>query len=602
MNLTVRKKIYILIAIQIVVMGPLCLGVFMKAEDIKLSYDALVSHDLVFLEKGHAMQNDVIQIQQWLTDISATKGLDGLNDGFDEAKTRYDSLVSKLNDFADDFKILGREKELKSIEEIRNRVELYYSTGKKMANGYIKDGTEQGNRLMGDFDQSAQSLFEVFNPFLDETRRAVKSKETAVGKSLQQLKTATVIVSIGSVLAYISVGLWLGIGIVKKLNLFAREIKDMSKDGTDLTKLLPLSYVDCSKNKNCGKKECASFNKKEPCWALVGSMQLNKSKIQCPGVLSGKVKDCSDCNVFKAVEKDELDTLANWINIFIARMRELASWSVNATDELASGAIQLSATTAEIASSNEEISAQSASIASGAEEMSATVEHVAQNTELANDASNAAREAANAGALVVDQAALAMREIASVVEQATSTVRSLGDQSNKIGVVLEVIEEIADQTNLLALNAAIEAARAGENGRGFAVVADEVRKLAEKTVKATQEISHTITKIQDESSRAVHAMEQGQVKVSKGTELGAHLGEAMREIDERASQSSEKIQQIAAATRQLSATIREMAKNMEEIAFGVQQNSSATIEIARTSEALSGKAEELKEISENFKV
>jgi methyl-accepting chemotaxis protein len=100
----------------------------------------------------------------------------------------------------------------------------------------------------------------------------------------------------------------------------------------------------------------------------------------------------------------------------------------------------------------------------------------------------------------------------------------LGEHSQQIGEIIQVIDDIAEQTNLLALNAAIEAARAGEHGKGFAVVADEVRKLAERSSKATKEIAELITNIQKLTAGAVKAMEEGTGEVEQGVSLAVDAG------------------------------------------------------------------------------
>jgi methyl-accepting chemotaxis protein len=301
-------------------------------------------------------------------------------------------------------------------------------------------------------------------------------------------------------------------------------------------------------------------------------------------------------------QRDEIGQLVEAMNKMAENLRQVIGQVADSSLELASAAEELSVSTSQMASSNEEVSSQSQTVASASEEMSATVEDVARSVTAVREASERASDSASGGAAVISQALEAMREIASVVQQSTPTVRALGEESQRISVVLDVIEDIADQTNLLALNAAIEAARAGEHGRGFAVVADEVRKLAERTVKATEEITQIIGSIQTETQEAVEAMDEGQQAVHKGTELGEKTGEASRDIETQVSQSSLQTQQIAAAIQQLSATTHDVATNMESLANNVEQNSSATTGIARTADTVAQKAESLKDLTGRFQI
>lgn len=190
---------------------------------------------------------------------------------------------------------------------------------------------------------------------------------------------------------------------------------------------------------------------------------------------------------------------------------------------------------------------------------------VGENIGAMIQATDRAKDLARDGHHVVTEAATSIDGISQSVSQTAGTISSLGNHSEEIGRIVSVIKDIADQTNLLALNAAIEAARAGEQGRGFAVVADEVRKLAERTAKATGEISTTIQTIQNETASAVSAMERVHAQVEEGVEKTRQGDRAIAEITEAVAGLSQQIHAIDAIRAEQDHSCQDISGRIQEI-------------------------------------
>lgn len=263
---------------------------------------------------------------------------------------------------------------------------------------------------------------------------------------------------------------------------------------------------------------------------------------------------------------------------------------------------EISSSAEQMAAGAQEQSMQANDVASASEEMTKTIMENSRNAQNVAETAKDNIAAAEEGGAVVKGAITGMEKISTVVLEAAGTVKHLGESSEKIGEIVQVINDIADQTNLLALNAAIEAARAGEQGRGFAVVADEVRKLAERTTKATKEIEGMIKQIQGDTTEAVKSIGLGTEEVERGKVMTAKAGSSLQNIIGGTERASDLISSLAAASQQQAETGDQIAKNVDAITGIIEQNSIGIQQIAKASEDLRQLTESLEQLSAGFKI
>ncbi len=300
--------------------------------------------------------------------------------------------------------------------------------------------------------------------------------------------------------------------------------------------------------------------------------------------------------------KDEITALGDSVDAMAGQMSQVIGRITDSSNLLASASEELSCSATQISEGANKQSGQTVQIATAMEEMNATVIEVAKNSQQVSESARNAQGIATKGGDVVSQAITAMQEVAESTSVTADTIKSLGKSSEEIGTIVSVINDIADQTNLLALNAAIEAARAGEQGRGFAVVADEVRKLAERTTKATKEISEMIRTIQSETGKAVVAMAEGTDKVENGVRLANEAGDALKQIVSGVENVTDMISQIATSAEEQSATTDEISRNMDSIAEVAKSNVGAIGEVSKATDEMAHLASELKDLVSGFRI
>jgi methyl-accepting chemotaxis protein len=300
--------------------------------------------------------------------------------------------------------------------------------------------------------------------------------------------------------------------------------------------------------------------------------------------------------------KDEFNDVKKALASLVSKWQAIVTDMKSAAGNISVAAEELSAGAQQMSKGSDEQAHRSSQVATASEEMSQTILDIAKNVNnIAQSASNTVAMAKE-GDEIVTKSVAKVKDIAHIVDESASFVKSLGERSKQIGDIVRVINDIADQTNLLALNAAIEAARAGEQGRGFAVVADEVKKLAERTAHSTSEIDDMIHAVQDEVSKAVHAMDDATSNVTLGVDLVTHAGSALQAIVDSTDGLQVMVQQIASATEEMSTTSEEISRDIEQIASASSETSHSVGQVARASTKLAELSEKMEQTSAHFKL
>jgi methyl-accepting chemotaxis protein len=240
------------------------------------------------------------------------------------------------------------------------------------------------------------------------------------------------------------------------------------------------------------------------------------------------------------------------------------------------------------------VSETSASI----DQMVASIQRVADTSKVLLDISQRSREEVQNGIGTMDKATNGLNRINQAIESSAGIIGTLGQKTEDIGKIVEVIDDLAEQTNLLALNAAIEAARAGEHGLGFAVVADEVRKLAEKSAQSTREISELIAGIQREARKAVENMDKSTTIVEEGLTLGGDLGSALKKISNVVTEVYKFAQEIGAATNEQSHGSTQIAKATSRLNEITHEINSAVEEQSSGAQAVVRAMEKMRELTQ----
>lgn len=309
-----------------------------------------------------------------------------------------------------------------------------------------------------------------------------------------------------------------------------------------------------------------------------------------------------DLTVKAEVAENITGAIADSINYTIDSLRDLVAEINRATEQVNQATAQAQNTSDSLLSAAELQSQQITETSEAVNHMTQSMLLVSSNAEEASAVARRSLEVTTQGSQAVQNTIAGMNEIRTQIQETSKRIKRLGESSQEISEIVDLISDITEQTNILALNAAIQAASAGEAGRGFTVVAEEVQRLAERSSEATKQISAIVKTIQTDTNGAVSAMEKSTEGVVEGARLSDAAGQALGEIENVTNNLARLIEGISSATEAQTQAATTVGLNMQQIQNITSQTSEGTKETANSIGQLTSLAEELRGSVAGFKL
>ncbi len=463
---------------------------------------------------------DVVQTQQWLTDVSATRGLDGMNDGPEKAADYARRFVEHAGKATDLARALKLEQVVVEIERTRKAFDPYYEMGRRMAQAYVEGGPAAGNPIMGQFDSVADAMGDSLEALGASVVAASADRLTELAGGIQAMRETADDLRWTLICAGLAILLMASACVVFLEAAMIRPIERLRR--------AMVALADGALDVEIGLEE-----RRDEIGSMADTVRVFRQAAE------------ENARLRAAQEETRRHGEDERRRALEAMAEKVEQETRVAVDHVAERTTRMSANAGEMTLSAVQVSDNAQTVAAAAQQALSNAETVAAATE----------ELSAAIGDIGLQVSTAGQITGRAVERsgvARSTIERLSVSVERIRAVARLISDIASQTNLLALNATIEAARAGEAGRGFAVVANEVKTLASQTARSTEEIGSLIAEVEAVTVSAVGA-----------------VGEV-----------SESIHEVAAISTSIATAVEEQAAATQEIARSVGQTSEAAKEVS----------------------
>jgi methyl-accepting chemotaxis protein len=552
--------------------------------------------ELEVLTKG--IELDILASQEALTDISATRGMDGLDDGFTRADEAAAALAEKTKRVTEIGDRLGEPELGAAAVSLGESFAVFRAAGIEMAKAYVAGGPTEGNKLMASFDQVADNLRQD----VEVAMAAIHAAEAEIDAQIESQMAAKLAEAEKSLYVGLGfAGLALAFGLILMMYIVRNVIRPLVGMKEYMGLLATGDYSNevphAERKDEIGEmaQSVAYFRQGEMDSSAARSQsekqQAEVQRLEKEAAERQAAEDAERVRVIEALttglENLSSGNLAYRINATFAPAYEKLRTEFNSAvgslsetiDEISSTTEAVRLASSEIGSASDDLSKRTEQQAASLEETAAALDEI---TSTVKSSSQRAEEASD----MVGTAKAGAEKSGAVVKNAISAMERIEESSKQISQIISVIDDIAFQTNLLALNAGVEAARAGEAGKGFAVVAQEVRELAGRSANAAKEIKTLI--------------ETSSTQVGTGVTLVNQTGTALGEIESQVSKINDLIQSIVTGAREQSTALAEINSAINQMDQTTQQNAAMVEETNAATQGLSGEAVKLEGLVRRF--
>ena len=523
--------------------------------DVETAADTVATRSIMLVGTAKDIALDVVQVQQFLSDISATRAQDGLDDGLKDAQRFAEKFEHDFGVATGAAEALHRPELVRLLPELKSAFTPYYETGRRMAQAYIDGGPSSGNHIMPEFDKASNDLQARVEQLLSLTDAAVGDTVGDLRRSItlirgggDRLVTISALLAILGTMVTAGMGVLLFVGVVRPLGLMTAAMGRLA-DGD-----LAVVVLGQGRHDEVG--------------AMAKAVLIFRDHMVAESRLPAEQTE--ERQRAEVEKRTALAGMADRIESETATaLHEVGARTIEMTataDEMRASATRTGQSAHSAASASAQALANAQTVASAAEQLSASIAEiggqVAQSTEIVG-------RAVTAGA------------------ETRASIEALNEQVGRIGAVADMIGEIAAKTNLLALNATIEAARAGEAGKGFAVVASEVKSLATQTARSTQEIAAHIAQVRNATGVSVAAVVRIEQTIG---EINAIAGSIAAAVEEQGAATAE----IARNVTETAAAADEMTNRTAEVSLEAEQTGKHAAEVRDNAGGLNTAVEELR--------